>query len=145
MYGELGSVVTFPLSAVDYLNLIVIPEQFPSAVVIGSQELPDVAQAVATARGLPEVDAARTRIVFNNGVMAAERDVLVTSTERYGALTVGGNYTKVADGLGVAASRVETPDAFVPALREAIETTAAGAPFLIECVTKEGYDFSRYP
>ena len=84
-------------------------------------------------------------IVFNNGIMAAERDVLVTSDERYGALSVGGNYTKVAEGLGVAAMRVEAPEAFVPALQEAIETTAAGAPFLIECVTKEGYDFSRYP
>ena len=84
-------------------------------------------------------------IVFNNGIMAAERDVLVTSDERYGALSVGGNYTKVAEGLGVAARRVEAPEAFVPALQEAIETTAAGAPFLIECVTKEGYDFSRYP
>ena len=84
-------------------------------------------------------------IVFNNGIMAAERDVLVTSDERYGVLSVGGNYTKVAEGLGVAAMRVEAPEAFVPALREAIETTAAGAPFLIECVTKEGYDFSRYP
>ena len=84
-------------------------------------------------------------IVFNNGIMAAERDVLVTSEKRYGALAVGGNYAKVAEGLGVAATRVEAPDAFIPALRQAIETTAAGAPYLIECVTKEGYDFSRYP
>jgi len=84
-------------------------------------------------------------IVFNNGVMAAERDVLVTSTKRYGALTVSGNYSKVAEGLGVASARVETPDAFVPALERALETNAAGAPFLIECMTKEGYDFSRYP
>ena len=100
--------------------------------------------------GMDLETAARNRIailtiVFNNGIMAAERDVLVTSNEKYGALTVGGNYTKVADGLGVAAARVETPDAFLPALRQAMETTASGAPFLIECVTKEGYDFSRYP
>jgi acetolactate synthase-1/2/3 large subunit len=84
-------------------------------------------------------------IVFNNGIMAAERDVLVTSEERYGALAVGGNYTKVAEGLGVAAARVEAPGDFVAALGQAIETTSAGAPFLIECVTKEGQDFSRYP
>ena len=84
-------------------------------------------------------------IVFNNGVMAAERDVLVTSTAKYGALTVGGNYTKVAEGLGVAARRVETPDEIVPALREGIETTRGGAPFLVEVITKEGYDFSRDP
>jgi thiamine pyrophosphate-dependent acetolactate synthase large subunit-like protein len=76
--------------------------------------------------------------------MAAERDVLITSEERYGALTVGGNYAKVAEGLGVASQRVETPDGIVPAIHQAIETTTSGAPFLIEYVTKEGYDFSRY-
>ena len=82
-------------------------------------------------------------IVFNNGVMAAERDVLLTSTAKYGALTVGGNYTKVAEGLGVGARRVESPDGSVPALQEGIEATRGGAPFLVEVLTKEGYDFSR--
>ncbi len=82
-------------------------------------------------------------IVFNNGVMAAERDTLITATEKYGAYHVGGNYTKVAEGLGMEAIRVEKPDAFVPALKKAKEAIAAGRPFLIECITKEGYDFSR--
>jgi len=82
-------------------------------------------------------------IVFNNGVMAAERDVLVTSTEKYGALTVSGNYTLVAQGLNVGAIRVEHPDDFIPALEQAKEVTAAGKPYLIECVVKEGYDFAR--
>jgi acetolactate synthase-1/2/3 large subunit len=83
-------------------------------------------------------------IVFNNGIMAAERDVLITSEERYGALAVGGNYAKVAEGLGVASTRVETPDEILPAINQAVEITSSGAPFLLECVTKEGYDFSRY-
>ena len=48
-------------------------------------------------------------VVFNNGVMACERHVLETATEKYGALTVGGNYSKVAEGLNVAARRVERP------------------------------------
>ena len=82
-------------------------------------------------------------IVFNNGVMAAERDVLKTSTAKYGALTVSGNYAMVAEGLGVAAARVETPDAFLPALEEARKVTELDRPFLIECLVKEGYDFSR--
>jgi thiamine pyrophosphate-dependent acetolactate synthase large subunit-like protein len=82
-------------------------------------------------------------VVFNNGVMAAERDVLRTSTEKYGALTVGGNYAKVAEGLGVASSRVEAPDKIVPAIHEAVEVTRTGVPYLLEFVTKEGYDFSR--
>jgi len=83
-------------------------------------------------------------IVFNNGVMAAERDVMKYSTEKYGTLTVGGNYSKVAEGLNVEAIRVEKPDAFKPALKHAVDTTMSGRPFLLECVVKEGYEFSRY-
>jgi acetolactate synthase-1/2/3 large subunit len=83
-------------------------------------------------------------IVFNNGVMGAERDELKLSDKKYGAMTVGGNYAKVAEGLNVASNRVEkTPD-IVPAIKEAVGVTESGAPFLLEFVVKEGHDFSRY-
>jgi acetolactate synthase-1/2/3 large subunit len=100
--------------------------------------------------GMDIETAARNRIailtiVFNNGVMAAERDVLGLSTKKYGALTVSGNYTKVAEGLNVAARRVEKPADIVPAINEAVGVTRSGAPFLLEFMVKEGYDFSRYP
>ena len=99
--------------------------------------------------GMDLETAARDRIailtvVLNNGIMAAERDVLIVSDEKYGAMTVSGNYTKVAEGLGVQAERVETPDAFIPALERGIAVTEGGAPFLIECIVKEGQNFSRY-
>ena len=77
--------------------------------------------------------------------MAAERDVLPTSTRKYDALTVGGNYAKVAEGLNVAAMRVEKPADIVPAIKQAVGVTEQGAPFLLEIMVKEGYDFSRYP
>ena len=100
--------------------------------------------------GMDIETAARNRIailtvVFNNGVMAAERDVLELSTKKYGALTIGGNYTKVAEGLNVAAMRVEKPGDIVPAIKDAVRVTETGAPFLLEIMVKEGYDFSRYP
>jgi acetolactate synthase-1/2/3 large subunit len=99
--------------------------------------------------GMDIETAARNRIailtvVFNNGVMAAERDVLKLSTKKYGALTVSGNYAKVAEGLNVASTRVEKPAAIVPAIKDAVIVTESGAPFLLEFVVKEGYDFSRY-
>ena len=99
--------------------------------------------------GMDIETAARNRIailtvVFNNGVMAAERDVLELSTKKYGAMTVGGNYAKVAEGLNVAATRVEKPADIVPAIKDAVRVTEQGAPFLLEIVVKEGYDFSRY-
>jgi acetolactate synthase-1/2/3 large subunit len=100
--------------------------------------------------GMDIETAARNRIgiltvVFNNGVMAAERDVLELSTKKYGALTIGGNYTKVAEGLNVAAMRIEKPGDIVPAIKDAVRVTETDAPFLLEILVKEGYDFSRYP
>jgi acetolactate synthase-1/2/3 large subunit len=82
-------------------------------------------------------------IVLNNGVMAAERDTLLTSTEKYGAYLVGGNYKDMAIALGLQAFRAETADEFIPALNQAIAVTEGGAPALVECMVKEGYDFSR--
>jgi acetolactate synthase-1/2/3 large subunit len=100
--------------------------------------------------GMDIETAARNRIgiltvVFNNGVMGAERDVLKISDEKYGSMTVGGNYTKVAEGLNVAARRVEKPGDIVSGIQEAVGVTETGAPFLLEFVVKEGRDFSRYP
>jgi acetolactate synthase-1/2/3 large subunit len=83
-------------------------------------------------------------VVFNNGVMGAERDVLKVSDEKYGAMTVGGNYTKVAEGLNVAARRVVKPGDIVSGIKEAVGVTEKGDPFLLEFVVKEGRDFSRY-
>ncbi len=99
--------------------------------------------------GMDIETAARNRIailtiVFNNGVMGAEREVLKISDEKYGAMTVGGNYTKVAEGLNVAARRVEKPADIVGAIKQAVDVTERGAPFLLEFAVKEGHDFSRY-
>jgi thiamine pyrophosphate-dependent acetolactate synthase large subunit-like protein len=77
--------------------------------------------------------------------MAAERGVLSISTQKYGALDVGGNYSKVAEGLNVDSNRVEKPADIVPAIREAVAVTESGKPFLLEFVVKEGHEFSRYP
>jgi len=99
--------------------------------------------------GMDIETAARNRIailtiVLNNGVMGAEREVLKVSDAKYGAMSVGGNYTRVAEGLNVAATRVEKPADIVPAVKEAIGVTESGAPFLLEILVKEGHDFSRY-
>ncbi len=81
-------------------------------------------------------------IVFNNGVMAAERHVMESSTAKYAAIDVGGNYAKLADALNVSSMRVEKPEAIIPAIKEAIAVTQGGKPFLLEFMVKEGYDFT---
>jgi acetolactate synthase I/II/III large subunit len=81
-------------------------------------------------------------VVFNNGVMAAERHVMETSTEKYGAITVGGNYAKLAEALNVASRRVDRPADIAAAIKQAVDVVNGGAPFLLEFMVKEGYDFS---
>ncbi len=84
-------------------------------------------------------------IVFNNGIMAAERSVLTISDEKYGAMDVGGNYARVAEGLNVASNRIDDPAAIIPAIKEAVAVTETGKPFLLEFCVREGHEFSRYP
>jgi acetolactate synthase-1/2/3 large subunit len=81
-------------------------------------------------------------IVFNNSVMAAERDVMKTSTAKYSAIDVGGNYAKLAEALNVSAMRVDKIEHIRGAIKDAVAHTKTGRPFLLEFVVKEGYDFS---
>jgi acetolactate synthase-1/2/3 large subunit len=84
-------------------------------------------------------------IVFNNGIMAIERRNMPYASEAYDTLRQGGDYAKVAEALGAWSTRVEEPQEFVPALKQAVEVTKTGRPALLDCICKEGYDFSKYP
>jgi len=83
-------------------------------------------------------------IVLNNGVMAIERDSMPFAIEKFGAHTQGGNYKDVAIALGGWGTRVAQPGEIVPALKQAIEVTRTGRPALVEFMTKECTDISRY-
>jgi acetolactate synthase-1/2/3 large subunit len=99
--------------------------------------------------GMDIETAARNRIgiltiVFNNGVMAGEQNGMVAAIQKYRAADLGGNYSEVARALGAWSRRIEKPDAFLPALRQAIEATQSGTPAVIECVAKQNFKYSRY-
>jgi acetolactate synthase I/II/III large subunit len=83
-------------------------------------------------------------IVFNNGVMAGEKNAMPLSVEQHRASDVGGNYSEVAKGLGVWSRRIDDADEFTGVLRQALEITQGQAPALIECMAKQNYKFSRY-
>ena len=83
-------------------------------------------------------------IVFNNGIMAGEVDSMPYATEKYGASDFTGNYSEVAKGLGAWSRRIDKPEAFLPAFREAQESAASGQPALIECLSKQNHKMSRY-
>ena len=84
-------------------------------------------------------------VVFNNQVMGAERNELKVADTKFQAMSVGGNYAKLAEALNVGSRRVEKCEDIVSAIKEAVDTNEKGKPFLLEFVVKEGQDFSRYP
>jgi acetolactate synthase-1/2/3 large subunit len=83
-------------------------------------------------------------IVFNNGIMAGERDSMPRGIERHNTLDLGGNYADVVKALGAWSRRVVEPQAIASTLKQAIEVTQSREPALVEFVVKEGTRFSRY-
>ena len=67
------------------------------------------------------------------------------SAQSHDTLSVGGDYRKVAEGLGAWSLRVEKPDDFLPALDQAIQITKTGQPALLDCICKDNIEFSKYP
>jgi thiamine pyrophosphate-dependent acetolactate synthase large subunit-like protein len=91
----------------------------------------------------------RIRHGKQNGVFAAQHGPGIENAfpgiAQAFSLLVGGNYSKVAEGLNVASRRVEKPADIPAAIKAAVDTTEKGAPFLLEFMVKEGHDFSNYP
>ena len=76
-------------------------------------------------------------IVLNNGVFANYDRYLPVSSEKYGINKVTGNYTDLAQSLGVHAERVERPEMISQALGRAIQRVRNGQPSLLEMMTAE--------
>jgi thiamine pyrophosphate-dependent acetolactate synthase large subunit-like protein len=68
---------------------------------------------------------------------------LLISTEKWRTMDVGGNYRDFANAFGVKGFRVEKASDFPAVLAEAKKVTEGGTPALIECIVKEGYDFTH--
>ncbi len=83
-------------------------------------------------------------IVLNNGVMTHYHEHMPYATEHWQLNQLGGNYSAVAEGLGVFAQRVNAPDQLAGAIRKAIATNQEGKPTLIEVMTKEEETVSRF-
>lgn len=88
-------------------------------------------------------------VLVNNGTMGGYEKHLPFSGEAFRTRYLGGDYVKVAEGLGVAVERVTEPTDIVPALRRAIAATgfgsqeAEGRPALVEFITREEIRLSK--
>ena len=83
-------------------------------------------------------------IVLNNGQFSGYRRMQPVATERYDIDCCGGDYAKIAEGLGLYSEKVERPDEIIPAIKRAKEVVADGQPALLEMITCMDTNFSLY-
>ena len=83
-------------------------------------------------------------IILNNGVMTHYSDHFPHATEHWGSNKLGGDYAKIAEGLGAYAERVDNPDEVGRAIRRAMEHTKTNKPAVLEMITKEEENIARY-
>jgi thiamine pyrophosphate-dependent acetolactate synthase large subunit-like protein len=83
-------------------------------------------------------------VILNNGVMTHYDAHMPFASEKWGSNRLGGNYAKVAEGLGAFAQRVEAPNQIASAIRKAIAANQKGQPAVIEMITKEETTVAKY-
>ena len=84
-------------------------------------------------------------ILLNNSSMAMELKVMPQATEKFRSTDIGGNYAEFARALGGHGERITTVEEIIPAIKRGIAATQAGKPVLLEFMTSQEQDFSRYP
>ena len=83
-------------------------------------------------------------ILMNNSSMAMELPVMKTATEKFRSTDISGNYSELAKALGGYGERITQPDQIVPALKRGVEKTKEGRPVLLEFITAQEIEFSRF-
>ncbi len=74
-------------------------------------------------------------ILFNNSHMAMETNAMGLSHRKYQTMDISGDYTAMAQALGLYAEKVTDPADIAGAIRRGIEQTEAGRPVLLEFIT----------
>jgi thiamine pyrophosphate-dependent acetolactate synthase large subunit-like protein len=99
--------------------------------------------------GMDIATAARNKIgtltiLLNNSCLGGYEKHIPIATRLYGTRFLGGDYCKVAEGLGAHAERIDHPKDIIPAVRRAAEKTKTGTPVVLEVITKEENRLPKY-
>jgi thiamine pyrophosphate-dependent acetolactate synthase large subunit-like protein len=83
-------------------------------------------------------------LLLNNSLLGGYKKSHPVTAERYGLHKISGDYSKIAEGMGVHTEKVIQPADIIPALQRAKVVTDGGSPALIEFFTREESSFSLY-
>ena len=84
-------------------------------------------------------------VVNNNSYMSIYDDSrFPTAIQKYQVKSLGGQFAEVAAAMGAYAEKVTEPDEIVPAINRAIAANAAGEPAVLEFITRDEGNFSKF-
>lgn len=84
-------------------------------------------------------------ILLNNHSMAMELPIMPVSTEKYRSTDIGGDYAAFAKAMGGYGERITEVSEIIPAIKRGIAATEAGQPALLEFITCQEIESSKYP
>ena len=84
-------------------------------------------------------------IILNNSTMAIYQDSRFPyAIEKYRVKELSGQFSEVAQALGAFSEKVFDPAEIVPAIKRGLEVTASGRTAVLEFITKEEGDYSKF-
>ena len=84
-------------------------------------------------------------IVLNNSTMAIYPDSRYpVAVERYNLKALSGQFAEVGQAMGAYAEKITDPQEIVPAIRRALEVNSGGRTVLLEFITKEEGEYSKF-
>ena len=84
-------------------------------------------------------------VVNNNSYMSIyDNSRFPVAIQRYQAKELSGQFAEVATAMGAYSEKITDPGEIVPAFQRGLEATASGRPVVLEFITKDEGDFSRF-
>ena len=83
-------------------------------------------------------------ILLNNFSMAIELHIMQAATAKYRSTDISGNYADMAKAFGGYGERVTDPNEIQAAIRRGIQKTQEGTPVLLEFITSQETQTSRF-
>ena len=84
-------------------------------------------------------------IVLNNSIMAIyQNSRFPVAIEKYRVKELSGQFSEVAQAMGAFSERITDPDEIVPAIQRGLEVNNSGRPAVLEFMTKEEGQYSKF-
>ena len=84
-------------------------------------------------------------VVINNSYMSIYDDSrFPTAIQKYSVKTLGGQFSEVAAAMGAYTEKITEPADIIPAINRALTANASGEPAVLEFITRDEGNFSKY-